>query len=519
MTQNNMVNILSDSIFSRPASTQLLSPVWQRLVNNPADGTALQAIGLGFFEQEQYRLAAAYLEAAAVLRPSAQTHILCGKAWLALKEYLRAESSFTEALSYDPDSVEALAGAGNSFYGRKQWGRAEHYYEKLQQLLPDNGSVILSLSHTSHRQLRLLESAEYLLRLIELEADNIHHYTELAWRCFEMGDREKADSLFLQAIEKFGPVPDVLYPYGFFLLHVGMWKEGLELYEERWETSFLGPRYHSTIDPLQGPRWDGKASLEGKLVMVLSEQGAGDLIQFAQYCPRLLELGATLDILSTPSLEPVLRSLPWIRQVHTEYRAIPPFDYYVPLMSCPLYFQTRPETLPQVKPYLAAPYQRERFSERPTIGLAWFGDPKFQYDHYRSFHSFPFGKLIEQFPEYRFVSLQFGTLPADAQEWVDSGRLIDGAAATRDYGDTAASLMAVDLLICSDSSITHLAGAMGVPTFLLLNACADWRWLGEGMDTPWYANHRLYRQKELGDWAKAFQRMAADLPRQLAGVR
>lgn len=491
------------------ATDELLTNAFATLAQNPADAGMLRQIGEHFFAREQWPLAASYLEASAMLIPTPELDILRGHTAIRRMDYDLAEHCYARVLRWQPDHIIARAGLANCHYFKGQWTVAAAIYESLRDTVPNHPDLHLYLGRTYRQLLRLAESvAEYRSALALAATPEI--YNELGWGLFEAGDADAADATYREALEKFPTNATLRFAYGFFLLHVGRWAEGFALYEERWKSFDLGA--HSPLIELpmpNAPRWDGVAPLAGKTVIVFAEQGAGDLFMFIRYARELAALGAVVEVLTPSATTAVIQTVPWIHAVRDEHSVLPTYDYYVPLMSCPLYFGLTPQTIPAVDtPYIEAPYKQPRFSEKPTIGLVWAGNPRYDFEFYRSPGFEAMKPLIDAHPEYCFVALQVGPAAAQAAEYIAAGKLIDGAATIRNYGDTAAILTAMDSLITSCTSVAHLGGAMGVNTHLMLSACPDWRWLREGTNTAWYPSVTLHRQETLGDWAPVIAKLS-----------
>ncbi len=488
---------------------------WHILMDDPGNAEALSEIAFRLLNDQRYRESAAYFECAAALHSHPMLELGRGKAWLEVGDHARARAIFQSVLSEHPHAHEALAGMGNSHYRCQEWEEALQYYQILEPLLAEHAELRRTMARCHNRCIRLAEAIRYFEASLALDPNNMGCAIELGWAYYESGAPEQGERVFKDALARFGPLADLEYSYSLLLLQTGEWKKAFPLYERRWETSDPGSQYRKTTTPLTRPHWDGKSSLHGKTVMAMVEQGAGDLLQFARYCKHLRDAGATVDLLAPDFLSPVMATMPWIRQVHTRYEEIPPYDYYVSLMSCPYFFDTVPETVPDLTPYLFAPTSRPRFSEKPTIGLVWGGSLTFLHDHHRSGTLDMYAPLIEAHPDYSFVSLQVGARADEATPWIEQGKLLDGVRDIRDYGDTAAALNAVDLLVSTCTSIVHLAGAMQRPFCLLLSERADWRWGDYGDRTLWYPTARLYRQKILGDWTDVIESLIVDLPMRL----
>ena len=285
-------------------------------------------------------------------------------------------------------------------------------------------------------------------------------------------------------------------------LRLGDFAGGLEKYEWRWKRTH-GPK---TQRHYPQPLWLGQPPVAGKTILLHHEQGLGDTIQFARYAPLLVERGARVVLEVQPPLKPLLSSLGEGITVLGNGEPLPAFDLHCPVMSLPLAFRTEPASIPARVPYLAAPAERlaqwrDRLPPRMglRVGLAWSGSTVHAADRDRSMALAQFGPLL-QMPNVTFVSLQKDLRDGDVEFAASQPRLLDLREHLGDYGDTAALVEQLDLVISVDTSVAHLAGALAKPVWVLLPLCPDWRWLIGRADNPWYPTARLFRQPRVGDW-------------------
>lgn len=304
-------------------------------------------------------------------------------------------------------------------------------------------------------------------------------------------------------------------------LQCGRHVHGWDLYEKRLEAP--DARRTRVAD---GLRWNGPEDLAGKSILIHAEQGNGDVIQFARFIPAVAALGARVSMEAPLALHPLLRSL----EAPVELLApLAPddasmrFDYHCPVMSLARAFATRTEYRAAKTPYLHAAAARiEAWRERlardggsvPRVGIACSGNPRFGADRLRSIPLAMFAPLLSD--DFRFHLLQRDLRPDDERFLRDCGRIADHREQLADFGETAALLQGMDLVISVDTGIAHLAGAMARPLFLLLPEPSEWRWGLDGADTPWYPGATLIRQTRSGDWAGAIERAAVQLRRRLA---
>jgi hypothetical protein len=295
-------------------------------------------------------------------------------------------------------------------------------------------------------------------------------------------------------------------------LTLGRYDEGWVDYELRAETDPLLTPWRQC----GRPQWTGHESLVGKTLVLYSEQGFGDTIMAARYVKPVLARGARV-ILGVPVVHaPLMREIDGIT-VTTPSDPVPSFDLHCPLMSLPRAFGTTVETIPADVPYLQVPAAHlEKWRARLPqasglrIGINWAGNPGFQWDKDRSIG------LAPMLPVLAARNVQFFALQKELRDG-DSALLGDHPHVTqlgRDietFADTAAIISHLDLVISSDTSVVHLAGALGKPVWILLHAVSDWRWLLDRTDSPWYPTARLFRQNRIGDWTGVVAEVSAAL--------
>ena len=295
------------------------------------------------------------------------------------------------------------------------------------------------------------------------------------------------------------------------LLQLGRFMEGWVLHESRWAK----PSFQPIVRNFPQPIWDGSFSIGGKTLLLHAEQGLGDTLQFVRYVEMVQTLGARLVVEVQAPLVPLLEGLEGVTLVK-QGDPLPPFECHCPLMSLPLAFQTTLSSIPSVVPYLKPSPEKERFwakklapTSRLRVGLVWSGDPRHQNDKHRSI---PLAELMAALPPgFKYVSLQSEIRDSDRQALEGSNNLVHFGSELNDFSDTAALCAQMDVVVCVDTSVAHLSGAMGKPTFLLLPYNPDWRWLLERADSPWYPTMELYRQAQLGNWHSALQNLSSDL--------
>jgi tetratricopeptide (TPR) repeat protein len=342
-----------------------------------------------------------------------------------------------------------------------------------------------------------------------------------------LGRYEEALHNFERALTIRPDDPTATWSKAVLKLALGEFREGWPLYEARFRLEHAAPLQRN----FGVPRWPGAEPLEGRTLLVHSEQGLGDTLQFCRYIGLLEARGAEVVFEVQPQLKKLLQSLETRAAIIGRGEPLPPFDLHTPLLSLPLAFRTDLDSIPGGVPYLrvdpaAVRAWKERLAALPglRIGLNWHGNPEAEKQSALQARSFPLSaaSALARLPGVSLVSLQKGP-GAEQRGQVDFGaavaQLTDPEHLGPDEiaGETAAIMMGLDLVITADTALAHLAGALGVPVWVVLQAVPDWRWLAERDDSPWYPSMRLFRQRTPGDWREVLDRVAAELA--TAGVR
>jgi hypothetical protein len=299
------------------------------------------------------------------------------------------------------------------------------------------------------------------------------------------------------------------------LLVRGDWAEGWNEYEWRFRIADAARMMPQT----DKPQWDGAPFDDGTLMFV-ADQGFGDVIQFSRYIPEALARCPDAVIACSAEMIPVLRHFLPPERIFTQWEKCPPFKAFIPLSGLPRLHGTRVDNVPAPIPYLHAdPARAAIWTERlrrlapgtnKRIGIVWAGRPTHNNDRRRSARLADFAP-VAALPGVALVSLQKGPSADQAGSYFGRAPLINIGAEVKDYNDTMALLECLDLVITVDTSVGHLAAAMGKPVWILLATSPDWRWLLNRSDTPWYPTVRLFRQTEPRQWSDVFKAVAAAL--------
>ncbi len=353
-------------------------------------------------------------------------------------------------------------------------------------------------------------AAQDYLKAIELAGDAaVDAHGNLATYYFETKQFELACASYEKAIALQPDYALTHWNFGMCLLLLGDFGRGWCEYHWRWQV----PSYKAAHRICSAPLWLGEESLAGKTILLQAEQGFGDMIQFCRYVPLLVSQGARVMLEVHLGLVELCKSLVGVSEVFAVDDPLPSFDCYCPMMSLPLAFKTTLETIPAPKQYLLSnPTKVQTWQvklgakTKPRIGIVWSTDPQHQSSGSRSIPLDAFAKALSN--EYEFVSLQQMTWPRDmpAMALLDIRRFeVD----LLDFSETAALCECMDLVVSVDTSVAHLAGALGKPVSVLLHGHSDWRWLLDRSDSVWYPTAKLYRQKVNG-WEDVIAEVKAD---------
>jgi hypothetical protein len=294
-------------------------------------------------------------------------------------------------------------------------------------------------------------------------------------------------------------------------LGMGDYARGWREWEWRWKS----PEFWPHRPKWRQPTWLGDADIAGKRVLLDAEQGLGDTIQFCRYAPMVKALGAEVWLRAPAPLVPLLRTLNGVDRFVPYDERPSDFDYQTPMMSLPFAFRTELASVPAADAYLAAEPARVAIwrdllgpATGLRVGLAWSGNPMLKADAQRSA---PLAALAAMFPAgVELVSVQKDMRPGDGEAAARLGVRHFGDRLT-DFADSAALISLLDIVISVDTAPAHLAGALGKPVWLLLHAVAEWRWLMDREDSPWYTSARLFRQRIAGDWSELAGRVRVQL--------
>jgi tetratricopeptide (TPR) repeat protein len=494
---------------------------------------------------EKDRAVACYQRAIALRPEYAEAHNNLAIVWREMGNLEGAVAQSLAAIQFRNDFFEAYDNLGNCLKAQNQFEEAAAAFEKaalakpgsvetfgnwadaLCEVIPFDG---LRAGSSDSKFARLEEAVEVCRRAIAVNPRSGTAYSNLGLALTKVGKLSEAIAAYEKAIALEPEDAGVHWNLALSLLQNGDFARGWAEYEWRWKK----PGFTSRVEVFPQPIWRGE-DLAGKTILLTDEQGIGDTIQFARYAPLVARRGGKVVLRCQAELVRLMKSLTGVERVVSHSDELPAFDYYLPLLSLPGIFGTSVGTIPAEIPYLRADDSvsarwaekirageksgdglekriaaAEKIAPAKRIGLVWAGGASHRADRHRSIALSRFLPLLEN-AGLRFYSLQKGPAVEQISSLREEIRPLDLGGELSDFTETAAVIANLDLVISVDTAVLHLAGALRKPVWVLLPMCADWRWLVDRGDSPWYPTMRLFRQEEFGDWAGVIGRVAAAL--------
>ncbi|NJM62847.1 MAG: tetratricopeptide repeat protein, partial [Oscillatoriales cyanobacterium RU_3_3] len=479
-------------------------------------------INLGYLKQEQGELDEAiphYREAMAIDPTIPQTAYNLAKAFEEKGEVEEAIAHYQQALEAEPNFVPALINLAVALQEKGELDAALTHYQRAIEVHPNSSEAYNNMATVLQEQGNLEAANIYYQKALELVPDFVEAVNNLGRTCVEKGELQEAIACYRRAIYLNPQHASAHLNLSLALLLSGNLTDGFAEYEWRWQikefqtghSCFLAVPEKAISAREYRPLWDG-SDLQGQTILLHAEQGLGDTIQFVRYAAIVRSKGGRVIVGCYPQLQRLFATVEGIDLLAVKGEPLPEFDLQAPMLSLPYILGTTLETIPAKTAYLSAPPEIE-FALLPDrnlkVGIVWAGNPKHRKNKQRSCDLSHFLLLLEV-SGVSFYSLQKEISEAD-RALLNRTAIIDLSPHFRDFADTAAAISQLDLVISVDTSVAHLAGALGKPVWVLLAFAPDWRWLWEREDSPWYPTARLFRQGERGDWETVFARVAAAL--------
>ncbi|MBM4146324.1 MAG: tetratricopeptide repeat protein [Nitrospira sp.] len=480
-----------------------------------------------------------YLEIIKFQPDNVNALLMLGITYVKLRNYDAAINCFNEAIKINPSFTEAYYNLGNALRDKKQFDDALTCYQKVLQLNPGYADAYVNLGIINRTKGLFSEEIICYQKAIEINPNSIEAYYNLgnalldneqfndAAVCYQYvlqinpniiqvyiylglilritGRLNEALTCYKKVIQLNPNYAEAHWQMANILLLMGDFRHGWKEYEWLWKTEDYENRKRS----FSQPSWHGQ-DIKGLTILLYAEYGFGDTIQFIRYAPLVAQLGATVIVECQKELTSLLKSVEGIQNVISHGETLPGFDIHCSLMRLPIIFDTALENIPANIPYMTAnPALVEKWRNRILhddsklkIGLVWAGISMPR--KYCSLEAFaPFAQL----KDITFYSLQKGKNKDQLKYPPKDIKLIDYTEEFYDFSDTAAFIENLDLVISIDTSVVHLAGAMGKPVWTLIPFVPDWRWFLNREDSPWYPTMRLFRQPALEDWVSVIAKI------------
>ena len=469
-------------------------------------GNALRELG-------EFQSALTCFDKVIALKPNfTGAHVNRGNTLRAMKHSQGAVESYAQAIQLNATNVEAHFNRGNALCDLKEHQKALESFDRAIEIQPNHADAYCNrgaaLSHLTQYDAAL----DSLNRAIAIDPLNAHTYNNRGNALSNLMRHREAIESYEKAISLRPTYASAHLNQALCSLLIGDFESGWIQHEWRWQDEAVKEFARHFSQPL----WLGTESLEGKTILLHAEQGFGDTLQFCRYAHQVNALGATVILEVPATLIGTLEELKVVAQLVSKGSLLPAFDTHCPLLSLPLAFRTTLTTIPLCGPYLSADANKlnawaKRLGPktRPRVGLVWSGSTNHRNDVNRSLS---LAELMPHLPEgLDYVCLQKDIREADLKALGGYPQVRCMNDVIESFSDTAALCELVDVVISVDTSVAHLAGALGRPVWIALPFNPDWRWMLEREDSPWYDSARLYRQQKMGDWESVLTRIGIDL--------
>jgi tetratricopeptide (TPR) repeat protein len=467
-----------------------------------------------YSELKEYEEAIKHYDRALELNPNnPDIYLSCGVTYYKLEQYEEALKSYDLALKLSPTNADIYFSRGVTYFELERYEEALKNYDRALELSPHQANVY-SNKAAVYKSLKQYENAlKNIEYAIKLNPDLAAAYSNRGLIFYKLKQYQEADESYNLAIMLEPNTGDAYWNKSNLKILQGYYEEGWQLFEWRWKTTFLKLKPRNFNQPL----WLGQEVINNKIILIHHEQGLGDSIQFSRYIVLIEKYHPKEIILEAPqALISVLSSLRGNFKVVKLGDPLPHFDYYCPIMSLPLAFKTTLESIPSEMPYLYADKNKNLLWEKklgdkikPRVGLVWSGFKGHKNDRNRSL-------LLKQLESifslpFEFHSLQKEIRDNDLEVLNSYNQIRQHQDDLIDFSDTAALIHHLDLIISVDTSVAHLAGALGKKVFLMLPYAPDYRWMDQRTDTPWYPTMTLFRQPKADDWTSVVSELCIEI--------
>ncbi len=530
----NALHFLGLIYFEKKDFDSAIKYIGEALNLEPTYHEALLNMGVVLQAKGSFDEALQYFQKSLQFNPDcAETFKNIGTILQAKGDYDEAIINYKKALEINPELPDIYKNLAYLFRDKGMLNEAIIFFKKALEYYPDLSDIHNNLGLALNDTGKIDEAIECLRNAIRLNPENAELYNNMGVILREKGLFDEATGCFTQAIilnnrflEAYNNIAVSLREKGHIEESIYFLKKALDInpdfasahwnlaliflltgnYPQGWEEYKWFWKLKGTNDfHFSQPQWDG-SKIEGKTLLVYAEQGYGDTIQFIRYIPLITETGAEVILLCQEELKELFLNLRNLKQVITFGEKLPHFDFYCSILMLPAIFQTTLENIPVNIPYIFTEqslinewHERLDNNSKLKIGLVWSSGHRNSTLRFRSGNLNSFS-MLTSIEGAEFYSLQKGISNEEANNFYQKMKIYDLTNNISNFNDTAALIMNLDLIISVDTSVAHLAGALGKPVWVLLPSVPDWRWMLNREDSPWYPTMRLFRQTTHGDW-------------------
>jgi tetratricopeptide (TPR) repeat protein len=466
-------------------------------------------LGVVFMKTGKFDDAVAYYQKALQYEPNnAEAYNNLGNALKEKDQLDEAISCYQKAIQIDSYMFNAYYNLGDALYSHKQINDAIQCYQKAIELNPNSAESYNNLGYILQEKGQLDEAIIYHHKALQINSTLAEAYNYLGAALQRKAQLEEAMACYQKALQINPTYAFAHEKKSSLLLLTGNFEQGWKEFEWRWKLKAYRRNFSQRL-------WDGGYT-RNQTILIHSESGFGDTIQFIRYVPLIAEMGAKVIVECQKELCSLIKNIAGVHKVVGRGLQLPIFDLQCPLMRLPIVFDTTLNNMLANTPYLTAdPILVKNWKDKIkldnsklNIGLAWAGR-KFPYQE-KSCTLDTF-QLLTTLNGIGFYSLQKGEDSKQVKNIVEGREFFDYSEDIYDFSDTAALIENLDLVISVDTAVAHLAGALGKPVWTLLPCIPDWRWMLQREDSPWYPSMRLFRQPSIGDWESVLNRVASEL--------
>lgn len=494
----------AEGAIARGAMRQAKSLYQGILAVDDQNKTALTQLAAIAFTDEDFKSALGlYAIAVEHYNRDADIHHGLGAVYWKLGDIEKAEVSFETAMRIEPDHEPALFDRARLYQTTGKPDKAERLYLQLASRNMSRVDAIFNRGVVMFRKGNLIAADQWFRQAAKRDPYAPRPLINLALIYRYWGRLEDAHRCLTHVVEHHPDLVDGQWNLANLELLQGNFEQGFPRSEWRFKRDGFAPPSRNL------PRWGGEA-IAGNALLLVAEQGLGDTIQMVRYASDLSKRGIKVGVEAQKTLHAVLKTVPGVSEVLEPGSSVEEYGAWLPIMSVPTILKTTEKTIPTSVPYMSVPKDavstisdKKRFS----VGIVWRGNPKHETDAMRSIALTHWAAVLET-EGVDFVSLQIGASGPELELVQAAANISDASSGLADFGDTAAVVDRLDLIISVDTAMAHLAGALGKPVWLLISPANDWRWMVGRDDSPWYPTLRIFRASRIRIWKDVMHRVA-----------